>query len=145
MILTESSYRNHDTTKDNQVIITTSWDDGHVKDFRVAELLEKYNLQGTFYVSPEAREIDAGERLNAEQIRLLSQRFDLGAHTYSRPSSDGMSYDEAMEEVIKGKTFLAEVIGKKVTSFCYPYGKYNRKIARGLEKLGFTYARTVRH
>ena len=30
--------------------ITTSWDDGHPLDLRVAELLAKYGLQGTFYV-----------------------------------------------------------------------------------------------
>ena len=28
--------------------ITTSWDDGHPLDFRVAELLAKYGLPGTF-------------------------------------------------------------------------------------------------
>ncbi len=30
--------------------ITTSWDDGHPLDFRVAELLSKYGLRGTFYI-----------------------------------------------------------------------------------------------
>lgn len=30
--------------------ITTSWDDGHPLDLRVAELLSEYHLQGTFYV-----------------------------------------------------------------------------------------------
>ena len=31
-------------------IITTSWDDGHPLDFKLAELLNKYNLKGTFYI-----------------------------------------------------------------------------------------------
>src|SRR4051794_21779274 len=32
------------------VFITTSWDDGHPLDIRIAELLAKYDLPGTFYI-----------------------------------------------------------------------------------------------
>ena len=38
-----------------QTYITTSWDDGHQLDLRVAELLTKYRLHGTFYI-PKATE-----------------------------------------------------------------------------------------
>ena len=31
--------------------ITTSWDDGHTLDLRLADLLDKYDLRGTFYVA----------------------------------------------------------------------------------------------
>ena len=34
--------------------ITTSWDDGHPLDFRIAELLSEYRLRGTFYVPMES-------------------------------------------------------------------------------------------
>jgi hypothetical protein len=33
--------------------ITTSWDDGHPSDLRLADLLHKHSLRGTFYVPPE--------------------------------------------------------------------------------------------
>ena len=33
-----------------QIIVTTSWDDGHPLDFKIASLLEEYNLKGTFYI-----------------------------------------------------------------------------------------------
>src|SRR5438477_127046 len=35
-------------------LLTTSWDDGHVLDFKVADLLSKYDLTGTFYIPRNA-------------------------------------------------------------------------------------------
>ena len=35
------------------VFVTTSWDDGHVLDHKVANLLESYDLPGTFYVATQ--------------------------------------------------------------------------------------------
>src|SRR5437879_13418201 len=59
-----------------QTYITTSWDDGHQLDLRVAELLTKYRLHGTFYI-PKAAE--NGTR-KAAQVRELSRAFEIGAH-----------------------------------------------------------------
>ena len=139
MILPGPWYRRSD-----KVTVTTSWDDGHVKDFRVADLLERYGLQGTFYVSPAAREVDPGSRLDAGQIALLGRRFELGAHTFSHPDLTAISHDEAISEITRGADVLEEVTGTRPTSFCYPYGKYSRRLSRSLGGLGFTYARTVR-
>lgn len=144
MILTESSSRASHPAIENKFIVTTSWDDGHVLDFRVAELLEKYNLQGTFYVAPEAREIDASGRLDKNQIRLLGSRFEIGAHTFSHPNLTRIPHAEAVAEVIKGKEYLEDVLGREITSFCYPYGSFNQRIYRDIKASGFTYARSVR-
>ena len=57
-------------------LITTSWDDGHPLDLRVAEMLHRSNLQGTFYVPLTA---DA-ETMSPGQIRELSASFELGAY-----------------------------------------------------------------
>jgi len=34
-----------------KVIVTTSWDDGHLLDLRLAQLLQDAGLKGTFYIS----------------------------------------------------------------------------------------------
>lgn len=31
-----------------QIIVTTSWDDGHKLDLKLAKLLEKHEIRGTF-------------------------------------------------------------------------------------------------
>ena len=46
-------------------IVTTSWDDGHSTDLRVAELLAAHGLKGTFYVAfnhPNRPEIASNPR-----------------------------------------------------------------------------------
>jgi len=49
------------------VYITTSWDDGHVLDMRLASLLTHYGFKGTFYISPHDREIPVEQRLSTRE------------------------------------------------------------------------------
>ena len=58
-------------------LITTSWDDGHPLDFRVAEMLSRHNLRGTFYVPRTAD----NATMSAAEVRELGASFELGAHT----------------------------------------------------------------
>ena len=139
MILPESWYN-----RSRRVKVTTSWDDGHELDFRVAGLLERYGLQGTFYISPACREIDPASRLSAERAAQLGGRFELGGHTFSHPDLTAIPRDQAASEIERGAAFLEEATGERPTSFCYPYGKFGRDLARSLRGRGFTYARTVR-
>ena len=60
-----------------ETCVTTSWDDGHPLDIRVAELLNKYALRGTFYVPMRAEK----QTMTVPQLRELSTRFEIGAHT----------------------------------------------------------------
>jgi len=60
-------------------LITTSWDDGHPKDFKIAELLDKYNLQATFYIPKENAE---HEVMKEERILELSKKYEIGGHTF---------------------------------------------------------------
>ena len=61
-------------------MITTSWDDGHPLDIRLAELLATYGLKkGTFYVPI----LHAGQTvLDCAQLRYLRQLgMEIGSHT----------------------------------------------------------------
>ncbi|MDP4020950.1 MAG: polysaccharide deacetylase family protein, partial [Candidatus Adlerbacteria bacterium] len=106
------------------IVVTTSWDDGHVLDMRLAALLKKYNIKGTFYIAPKNREIPAEKRLTESQIKELSHDFEIGAHTMTHPRLTRTSDAEAREEVHSSKTYLEEITGRGVTSFCYPQGYY---------------------
>ena len=127
-----------------QLIVTTSWDDGHKLDIRLANLLEKYNIPGTFYVSPRDREFLAKDRLSDTDIETLANKFEIGAHTLSHPRLTKVPASEAQAEIVKGKAYLEKLLGKPVTSFCYPGGAYNRQAKAMVQGAGFTYARTVR-
>ena len=47
-----------------KTIVTTSWDDGHKLDLKLAALLKKYNIKGTFYISPHDNEFSKNELLS---------------------------------------------------------------------------------
>src|SRR5467141_345594 len=87
--------------------ITTSWDDGHPLDLRVAELLTKYGLRGTFYVP---RTAEHGTMTTA-QIRELNAAFELGAHTLHHVVLTGATRQEAWQEIAGSKSWLEDNAG----------------------------------
>jgi glycosyltransferase involved in cell wall biosynthesis/peptidoglycan/xylan/chitin deacetylase (PgdA/CDA1 family) len=127
----------------NKVIVTTSWDDGHKSDLKTAKLLKKYGFTGTFYVSPESRELRPEEKLSEEDLRSMAEDFEIGAHTMTHPRLDRISATEAKNEIVDSKQALEKIIGKPVTSFCYPYGGYNSRVKQIVKETGFTFARSI--
>jgi glycosyltransferase involved in cell wall biosynthesis/peptidoglycan/xylan/chitin deacetylase (PgdA/CDA1 family) len=126
-----------------KVYVTTSWDDGHKLDIRLAALLHKYNLPATFYVSPNDREFAHSDLLSNEEVKQLSNDFEIGAHTMTHPRLTKISDAEAYDEIADSKKYLEAIIGKKILSFCYPGGNYKSRHARLTANAGFVYARTV--
>ncbi|HJQ08690.1 MAG TPA: polysaccharide deacetylase family protein [Candidatus Saccharimonadales bacterium] len=127
-----------------QTTVTTSWDDGHRLDMRIAALLTKYRLAGTFYVSPKDREFPADELLTATDIRLLAKQFEIGAHTMTHPRLTRVSQAEARSEIVASKRWLEEMIEQPVGSFCYPGGAYTSGHCDMAREAGFGLARTVK-
>jgi peptidoglycan-N-acetylglucosamine deacetylase len=126
------------------VVVTTSWDDGHRLDSRLAALLEKYAVPATFYIAPRNVEWNAAELLSPAGVRELAERFEIGGHTLSHRRLPTLSDAEARADIRAGKQDLEDVIGGPVTSFCYPCGDYTPTHVEITRDLGFTLARTVR-
>ena len=125
----------------DKAIITTSWDDGHPLDLKLAKLLKRYNIPATFYISIENR---VRETLTPDQIKEIAKDFDIGGHTYSHVNLTELPKEEAYEEIKKGKEYLEEIIGREIQSFCYPWGAYNKEVITMVKKAGFEGARTVK-
>ncbi len=126
-----------------QCIVTTSWDDGHVADLRLATLLKQYGIPGTFYIAPDNHEIPKNLRLTPTQIKQLSNDFEIGAHTLTHPKLTKIAPKQASKEITQSKKLLEKITGKPVTSFCYPCGDYSPLIKQMVRAAGFTYARTT--
>jgi peptidoglycan/xylan/chitin deacetylase (PgdA/CDA1 family) len=122
-----------------RTVVTTSWDDGHPLDLRIAELLNKYGLTGTFYVPFEAPRpvMDAGE------IRQLSTTFEIGAHTVHHTPLTEISAGLARREIETSKGRIEDLTGVECTSFCFPKGKFTRVHLPMLREAGFVLGRTV--
>lgn len=133
------------TTSRSDVLVTTSWDDGHALDLKLAALMQRYGIKGTFYISPEDKEFIESERLGDEGIRALAKDgFEIGAHTMSHTHLTKLDDFSARKEIVRSKTYLEAVIGKPVTSFCYPAGFYAAPHVAMAHDAGFTLARTVK-
>ena len=127
----------------NKIVVTTSWDDGHVLDLKLADLLRRYTIAGTFYIAPENHEIPPDERLSREQVLGLSKDFEIGGHTMTHPRLSDVPDTMARQEVTVGKRTLEGWIGHEVKSFCYPGGDYTAANKQMVKEAGFTVARTV--
>jgi peptidoglycan/xylan/chitin deacetylase (PgdA/CDA1 family) len=125
-------------------IVTTSWDDGHKLDLKLASLLQKYNLPGTFYVSPECREFSKEDLLSEQEIKSLSEGFEIGGHTLHHPNLAEVSLDAALDDIKAGKDKLEAIIEKKIQTFAYPYGAYTEQVREAVLDLGFALARTTK-
>ena len=126
--------------KMNKLIVTTSWDDGLITDRRLATLLDKYNIAGTFYIT--RGQYSAQDLLGENDIKSISTKFEIGAHTMLHSDLTKTSLTQAKKEIVTSKTYLENLLGHTVNMFSYPYGKYNRAVKDIVMDAGFIAART---
>jgi peptidoglycan-N-acetylglucosamine deacetylase len=125
------------------IMLTTSWDDGHKDDIRLARMLKMHGLKGTFYISPRDHEFAQQDLLTSQEVKNISRDFEIGAHTLTHPRLLEISEKQAEEEICRSKTILEEITEGKIETFCYPYGVYAKAHVQLVKNAGYRYARTV--
>lgn len=128
---------------DKTTIVTTSWDDGHPCDLRLALELAERSLPGTFYVPLRGEEHKPVLQTEA-LLYLHKQGFEIGAHTFSHSILPGLEQKELSREVCDSKQMLEEQLGSEVHMFCYPRGRYDPEVIACVQRSGFEGARTTR-
>ena len=67
--------------------------------------------------------------LSWEEIKEMQQSgMDFGAHTLTHPDLTRVPFDRVKAEVYDGKSMIEDALGTQVTSFAYPYGRYNDRV-----------------
>jgi peptidoglycan-N-acetylglucosamine deacetylase len=122
-------------------IVTTSWDDGHPLDVRLAKLLSSYGILGTFYVplNYEPFPLMAAEQL----CTLKAMGMEIGSHTLTHPVLTRVSRDQGLHELVASKRILENISGQPVVSLAYPEGKLNSTIRPWVAAAGYKLARTT--
>jgi hypothetical protein len=123
-----------------ELLVTTSWDDGAPQDLKLADLLEKYQLPGCFYVPRSNPERPV---LEPRAVAQLARRFEIGGHTLSHLPLPSLDPGRARAEIRDCKTWLADVTGDEIVSFCYPGGKFTPAHVREVAAAGYGGARTA--
>jgi peptidoglycan-N-acetylglucosamine deacetylase len=120
--------------------LTTSWDDGHPLDLRIAGLLSKYDLQGTFYIPTKA----PNETMSEAQVRELSSLFEIGAHTINHVVlTRAESAEQCRREIVDSKKWVEQITGKPCAMFCPPEGRFRAEHLGMVREAGYTGVRTV--
>lgn len=119
--------------------VTLSVDDGHPTDHRTVDLLQKYGLKATFYIPGANAERTV---MTPGEIREIDQQFEVGSHTLNHLRLTWITPERAWREICDGKKASEDMLGHEVVSFCYPGGKFNRRVAKQVAEAGFLAART---
>lgn len=104
-----------------------SWDDGHPDDFKIKELFEKYDIPCMLFV-PRYNSENKPVLLENDLVNLVSDLIEVGAHTYNHKYLTELTKKEALREIVDGKKYLQDVLGKDIEHFCLPGGRYDKEI-----------------
>ena len=121
-------------------IVTTSWDDGSVLDLKLAKLLDKYNLKGTFYVPKHY----LPNALSEGDLFDIAERHEIGAHGVNHQDLTQLTMAETLKEIRESKEFLESILKREITMFAYPLGLFNQIIKQSVQQAGFISARTIK-
>ncbi len=79
--------------------------------------------------------------LSWDQIRDLAERgVRFGSHGASHRDLTRLPPEDLADEIARSKTEIEEKTGQAVTSFSYPFGRYNTRVRQAVRDSGFTAA-----
>lgn len=105
--------------------VSITIDDGYKDNLIAAEILQKYNVPFTLYVSTGLT--NQPHYLSSRDLQDLSNLSlcTLGTHGVNHKHLSKLSLTQQENELIGSKKFLEDCISKEVQNFSYPYGDYN--------------------
>lgn len=92
-------------------------------------------------------EWDGGQEplLTGESIRKLAEEgVAFGSHTVHHADLTNVPHDTAVYEVEASRAALAALIGREVSGFCYPYGRYHESVRQAVIAAGYGWACSTR-
>jgi len=127
-----------------------SYDDGVVQDIRFVELLNRYELKGTFNLnyglmkSGFTWQHENGmtvRRIRPRDVRTVYAGHEIASHSYSHPYFDNMGETDILRELGADKFFLERLTGREVAGYATPFYYYSDLMADCVRHCGFEYAR----
>ncbi len=92
-------------------------------------------------------EWDGGQEplLTAESIgKLAEEGVAFGSHTVNHADLTAVPQATAVVELESSRRQLADLIGRDVTGFCYPYGRYHEGVRQAVIAAGYGWACSTR-
>lgn len=110
-------------------------DDGFQSGYEHAyPALTEFRMNATLFVAagPRPREplrpIEGRAMLNWHQIEEMSQTgIEIGAHSMHHIDLTTLDRDDIEREMLGSQASISTSLGRPVTAFCYPFGRYDRR------------------
>ncbi|MEV4116939.1 polysaccharide deacetylase family protein [Nonomuraea sp. NPDC049695] len=120
-------------------VVSLTFDDGLVRQEKMAQELTKRGMVGTFYVL--STRIQAPGYLNQTQMAELSQAgHEIGGHTRTHARLPTLHTDEQRREVCGDRSAL-EAMGFTPRSFAYPFHEVNAAAEAVVKECGYSSGR----
>jgi len=135
--------------------LAITFDDGYSNNYEGAYLpLVERGMCATWFIVTRDNERYAGWMdSKIEENRLLSHEqlgemaaggMEIGAHTCTHPDLTRIDRPAVSSEVAGSRAELEDMLGMAVTSFAYPFGRWNEMVVDVVRSAGFTLACGVR-
>jgi peptidoglycan/xylan/chitin deacetylase (PgdA/CDA1 family) len=123
-----------------------TFDDGYHTVYRRAfPVLQRHSLSATVFLtvgkrgkaSPGGRlpSLEGRDMLGWAEIQEMQRGgVTFAAHTLTHPDLTRLAADQIQAEICDSKAVIEDALGIAVTSFAYPYGRYNRRIREIVEQ-----------
>ena len=131
--------------------VTFSYDDGYKADLKIAALLDRYGMKGTFNLN--SAYIGTANKMAKEEIEehLLSKGHEVAIHGEYHHAPGKMSLIGGMEEFLNCRYSLEKSFGKIIRGCAYPDSgirviegnKTKEDIKSYMRALGIAYGRTL--
>jgi peptidoglycan/xylan/chitin deacetylase (PgdA/CDA1 family) len=110
----------------NRAIVSITYDDGWANQYANAvPLMQKYGLQGTYYII-SGELTDQPDYMSATQVKNLSiAGNEIGSHSVTHPDLTTVTATKLQNEMANSQATLQSVVGLPITDFAYPFGAYN--------------------
>ena len=134
--------------------IVVTFDDGYADNLAVAApVLAQHGFPATIFLVSEAGsrvcwnadpDVSGRPLITPSEARELSNGLvGFGAHSRTHPDLTSLTLAEGGVEVAGSRRDLEEALGATVTTFAYPYGRWNPEIRELVRRAGYLAACTV--
>lgn len=136
-------------------VVGITFDDGYLNNLTNAlPVLQKYGFTSTCYVVDgllgQTNVWDANIGIAQTPLMTVEQLLqwqaggqEVGAHTQNHLDLSLTEAFDAQREIADSKLFLAQILGKRIQHFCYPYGKFTGSHTDMVDAAGYETATTT--
>lgn len=131
-------------------VVNFSYDDGVLQDIPLVDMMNRYNLKGTFnlnsalmqeaftWIHPCGMPVT---RLSPQQAAGLYTGHEVASHTQRHPYMDNFSREQILRELSEDRQALKQLFADPICGYATPFHFYSSTLADCVRACGFSYGR----